>query len=92
MTRRAVSTDHYLHSDHSGDSLETKVLKCNQQVPVSRAAGAKLFINSKKISRDQGSFIIGAHSDDDVVCPPTASDAPRSVLNTAGGPYDGPHA
>ena len=72
-----MSSNHCLHSDHSDGYLETKVLKCGQQVPVSRTAGAKLFINSKKISRDQGKFIIGAHSDDDVVCPPTASDVPR---------------
>lgn len=76
MTRRAVSSDHRPQSDHSDDSLETKMLKCGQEVPVSRSAGAKLFINNKKISRDQGKFIIGAHSDDDVVCPPIASGAP----------------
>ena len=70
-----MSSDPCLHSDHSGDSPETKVLKCNQQVPVSRTGGAKLFINNKKISRDQGKFIIGAHSDDDVVRRPIASDA-----------------
>ena len=63
-----MSSDHCLHSDHSVDPLETKVLKCDQQVPVSRSASAKLFINNKKISRDQGKFIIGAHSDDDIVC------------------------
>jgi hypothetical protein len=72
-----VSSNHSPHSNHLEDSLETKVLKCGQQVPVSRTAGAKLFINNKKISRDQGKFIIGAHSDDDVVCPPTASVAPH---------------
>jgi len=77
MTQRAVSSDHHPQPDHSDDALETKVLKCGQQVPVSRTAGTKLFINSKKISRDQGQFIIGAHSDDDVVCPPTVSGAPR---------------
>ena len=75
-TRSAVSSDPCLHSNHSGDTLETKVLKCNQQVPVSRTGGAKLFINNKKISRDQGKFIIGALSDDDVVCLSIVSDAP----------------
>lgn len=79
--RRTVSSDQCPHSGASDHSVESKVLKCDQQIPVSRTAGAKLFINSKKISRDQGKFIIGAHSDDDVVCPPTASDAPRSALD-----------
>jgi hypothetical protein len=89
--RRTVSSDQCPHSDHSDHSIESKVLKCGQQIPVSRTTGAKLFINSKKISRDQGRFIIGAHSDDDVVCPPTASDASRSALNAVARFHDDPN-
>lgn len=46
---------------------ETKLLKSNRTYGVGRHKESPLTINNKKVSRQNGEFIVGEHSVDDVV-------------------------